>query len=475
LTIDTSMLDPTKLDVFPLTDAGCKAGSRPGVFICPVPDLPAGGNYNGFNLNRPEMVVVRSIGDSGDAGRFTVSVTSKTPDPNQANNTATTRVTVANSGIDMVAWAKDVYTGVQGKKPIQPGGTGQLLWMLWNTGNNPIQGVEYTVVLPPYLTFDPVSRRPECRYELGYTVAHCVEDGKDENGNDVVVAAGDYFTTTKSDGSRMPEPIVVRLAANAPGPVALTDGVVTGHGLKELSAEQLPPMTGLNVASRPAGVLSAAEATQVKNSVGSGNDAPADPDADPNDNSAPFSVFTAANPADLSISAAPVTGHVGDTVNVQVTVRNAGPADAFKTKVTVTAPEGTEFVSADQACTATTAGKVYTCDLDTEKKTETTSEILGLKIVSATVADGKAEVSSAISDPNAADNTTPITVTVLEGSPSPGAEPSAPTAGGTGGGLPVTGSQAGLISVLGVGMAAAGGVLMVLARRRRAVIVAPID
>ena len=46
---------------------------------------------------------------------------------------------------------------------------------------------------------------------------------------------------------------------------------------------------------------------------------------------------------------------------------------------------------------------------------------------------------------------------------------------GGGGGLPVTGAQAGLIGGIGLAVLVAGGVLMVLARRRRVVLVAPGD
>ncbi|WP_436681462.1 hypothetical protein [Micromonospora sp. URMC 105] len=52
----------------------------------------------------------------------------------------------------------------------------------------------------------------------------------------------------------------------------------------------------------------------------------------------------------------------------------------------------------------------------------------------------------------------------------------APTGGeGGGGGLPVTGPQAGLIGGVGVAVLAAGGALFVLARRRRVVLVTPGD
>jgi hypothetical protein len=60
--------------------------------------------------------------------------------------------------------------------------------------------------------------------------------------------------------------------------------------------------------------------------------------------------------------------------------------------------------------------------------------------------------------------------------PTPGPSPSTGTGGGGGGGgLPVTGAQAGLIGGVGLGVVAVGGVLFLMARRRRVVLVTPGD
>jgi uncharacterized repeat protein (TIGR01451 family)/LPXTG-motif cell wall-anchored protein len=475
LIIDASKLDTNKLQVFPPNEAdGCDVDATTKVVTCPVPELPPGGNYNGFNPTLPRAVLVRALDVAGEAGGFTVSVTSDTPDPDRANNTATTDVTVATGGIDVVAWAQDVYANPDGTEGLQPGQTGQLLWVLWNQGNKTVKGVEYTIVLPPYLTFLP---KPGCTYESADTVAHCVVE-------DVQIDPGGAFAESLLD------PTLVTLAGSAPGPVALTAGIVSGHGLAEVDPAQAQAMRS-PAASQRAGVLSAAEATKLKNSARSrAATVPGGDDADPNDNEAQFSVFTAGNPADLSVSATPVSGHIGDTANLTMTVKNAGPADVLEARVKVTAPTGTEIVSADAVCTATTPGKEYTCELGSLPAGESSaSGAFKLRIVTATVTDGKVEVSSVARDPNPGDNTAPIKVTVLDdsGAPSaepsapgtepsaPGTDPSAPAVGGTAGGLPVTGAQAGPLSALGLGVAAVGGGLMVLARRRRAVVVPPTD
>jgi uncharacterized repeat protein (TIGR01451 family) len=77
----------------------------------------------------------------------------------------------------------------------------------------------------------------------------------------------------------------------------------------------------------------------------------------------PFSAYTAANPADLSTSATPAQGHVGDTVPVTVTVANAGPVGALNRVVKATAPGGTECTAVDPDDKATTVGKEYTCEI----------------------------------------------------------------------------------------------------------------
>ncbi|NJC68678.1 hypothetical protein HC031_02900 [Planosporangium thailandense] len=486
LTIDISKLDTTKLEVLESDSRSCTVDGT--TITCAVPDLPAGGNYNAFEQAASALPVL-SIGDPGDAGSFDVKVTSDTPDADLSNNEATGRVTVvadnpeAPQQVDLVAWSSDVYAKAGGSERIKPGQTGELMWMLLNQAG-PVKGVSYMIALPPYLTF--ASQRPECSYEAENSVAICHDP-------DAIVYQGDVYGSVKPDpdGNQpfLPDPVKVKLAANAPGPVALGPGVVIGFGDGPAPVQALAQRA--SAATSRAGVISAAQAAELKKTLKSSD---VTPDADPADNMTLFSAFTAANPADLSISATPVSGHVGDTVKVKVTVANGGPADVMDGTVTLTAPAGTEFVSVDpDLCTATTAGKVYSCDLGFGPAHTSASNTFSLKILSDRVSDGKVEVSSSTPDPKPGNNVGAIKVTVLTGTqPSPGTSPStspsasaAPSAsatpgtggggGGTGGGLPVTGTPVLLIGGLGLGVAAVGGVLMVLARRRREGFMPPID
>jgi Domain of unknown function DUF11 len=447
LTIDASGLDTSKLDFqLPDTSLGCVADGASKV-RCALPDLPPGGNDNGIDLTGVHGIFVQSIGKSGAAGSFTVSVSAQTPDPNAKNNTVTTAVSVAKNGIDMQAWAQDAYTTLDSTEPIKPGKTGEFLWLLFNWGAQPVQGVEYTVTLPDYLSF--ANKHKECTYEQNDSVAHC-------SFPNVVIEPGGAIGDVDKQGNLAATK--VKLAPNAPGPAVIDNGVVTGHGLAEVNPAAMRSLA--KASTSDVAVLSAADAAKAKKPG-------KNKDADPNDNSAPFSAYTAANPADLSISATPAEGHVGDTVPVTLTVANAGPGDALDTVVKVTAPGGTEFTSVDPDCKAVTAGKEYTCEIGLAPAGAKGSGIFEVKILSATVTDGKAEVSSAAKDNNPGNNTAAIKVTVLTGG----------TGGGTGGGggLPITGAQVGLISALGLGAIAVGAVLLVLTRRRRAVLVPPTD
>jgi uncharacterized repeat protein (TIGR01451 family)/LPXTG-motif cell wall-anchored protein len=458
LTIDASDLNTKKLAVqLPGFDSGCSPDGATRV-TCTLPNVPAGGNDNGIETGGHgsgiHAVFVESIGGTGAAGSFTVSVASQTPDPDETNNTVTTPVSVEKHGIDMVAFAQDAYASLDSKEPITPGKTGEFQWLLFNFGPKPVQGVSYVIALPRYLTFaDPP--RTGCRYEPGDSVEVCSFDK-------VVVAPGEGISDRKHGQLTTTR---VKAAASAPGPVVFDDGVVVGAGLK-----QVDPAAKQSLAVTPdddVTVLSAADAAALKK----GADKKGNKERDPGDNFVPFSAFFGATVADLGVTATPATGHVGDTVTTTVAVSNAGPRDAAKTTVKVTAPGGTEIVSAEKACKATTPGKEYTCDWDVVPAGGARSSAFKLKILSATVTDGKAVVSSTGKDKKPGNNTAPIKVTVLTGSTGP----SAPPAGGTGGGLPVTGSQAAIFGGLGLGAIVIGAVLLVLTRRRRELLVPPTD
>ncbi len=155
--------------------------------------------------------------------------------------------------------------------------------------------------------------------------------------------------------------------------------------------------------------------------------------------------------ADLGINARAAATSARDAIDVTLTVRNAGPAAAPGTLVTVIAPTGTTLIGVAQGCTAVTTGREYRCTLG-EAPVGTGTALFTFKLTAPVGDDGSATVTSSLDDPDLSDNVTSIPLV-------PGQE--------TTGALPVTGGRP--VGLAGTGLAAvlAGAVLSVLGRRRR--------
>ncbi|MFG2039115.1 LPXTG cell wall anchor domain-containing protein [Dactylosporangium sp. NPDC048998] len=188
--------------------------------------------------------------------------------------------------------------------------------------------------------------------------------------------------------------------------------------------------------------------------------------------------------ADLTVSASSPTGAVGDVVDVHLVMKNNGPADAFGFSVGLGAPEGTEWVGpAFEECW-TPPRTATTCKPDgLVKAGQTYERTFQLKIKSAVVEPGSVGVMANwqqgadpdpyfhLVDPDESNNTAEFHVT-MGTAPHPSASASAgealPSATASAGEpLPVTGSNVPLYVTVGVALALAGAVLLVLVRRRR--------
>src|SRR5690606_33245360 len=188
--------------------------------------------------------------------------------------------------------------------------------------------------------------------------------------------------------------------------------------------------------------------------VKSGSKKPSEVDGD--DNSAAFAVLTKKNPVDLAVSATKASGKVGDVVKVRVTVRNNGPADANGFAATVALPKGTKLAKVPQACDYNSDRRTLLCNAGNmiDKGGKPAKQDLLLRITSDEVSAGSVKVKSNVPDRNKGNNSARIQISLGEG-------------GGSGGGLPVTGVS--LTGVIAAGAVAVvlGGVLALLARRRR--------
>ena len=195
-------------------------------------------------------------------------------------------------------------------------------------------------------------------------------------------------------------------------------------------------------------------------------------------NLAEFSVFTKANKLDLAVTTQPVTGAVGDTVELSFTLVNNGPSDGSGPSVLITAPAGTVLLPSEFCHTPggdegqqqpespqlrCNYERLFPSGLAGLNKLTVTAK---LKVKSTPGAGGTVVVrnSGPSTESNPGNNTAPITFAATDDT------------GGTGGGsLPITGTSITLVAGVGGAVIVAGAVLMVLARRRRVVTVVPQD
>jgi hypothetical protein len=438
--VDLGDLDRTKLGIEEPTGCGDPDGS---IYTCSVGSLLPGENNNVFS---PFSVLWLEDGATeGSAGSFTVEVTSDTPDPNGDNNKKiTVPVEITPLAYDLyVAVSQDVWAnpdaGTDPLRRVNPGETVPLLFDFFNASDSTARDIVWKVTLPPYMTFASGDKHDGCEYNDTRTVVSCELPGAE-------IGPGDALSLL------IGEPIMVTLAADAPGPGALTGGIIDA-GAKTLVAP-VPVEAAARATAAVAQDVKVTEASNdLKNKAAAAGVDGGD-DADPSDNVAHFSVHTAANPADLQVTGGSGSGAVGDTVTIAVKVKNNGPASSPSTTVTVTAPTGTELVDVPTGCEFVTAGKVAKCE-GLLAAGEEDSGNFAFKIAASTVAaDGKAEIAGTLADPNEANNTSPITITIT-------------------GGLPITGVKVSVIGGIGVAVLLAGAVLFLLARRRRVVMVTP--
>jgi hypothetical protein len=430
VTIDASGLDGSKV-AFDLPHGAQPDGStcdRSGKStVCELADIPNGGNNAPF-----AAIIIASIFAKGDAGSFTVTVSSDS-DPDQDNNKKVTQsISVVPASFDLVAVAFDVYAAPGTKAAVQPGHTAELNWFLQNFGSRAAHGVEFTITLPDFVTF--AEKRANCTYNSDNNVATCGRPNR-------VLRPGQVLMPAK--------PFLVMLAADAPGPQALVGGKVTGAGISDGEGTVEPLDAGwLSTVADDTKVADASTFSRSRKN-----------DADASDNTAEFTVFAAENPADLAITATAGSGKVGDTVNLDFSVRDNGPADSPHTTGTLTAPTGTEIVTVPDHCSMTTPGRVVECQGPLNAGDEPLVFTVGFKITSTTVGtDGTAEIKGSAPDNDLSNNKAPVTITVLSDVS-----------------LPTTGAKVGLIAGGGALVVLVGGILLLLARRRRVVLVVPED
>jgi hypothetical protein len=202
---------------------------------------------------------------------------------------------------------------------------------------------------------------------------------------------------------------------------------------------------------------------------------------DESDNFAEFRWWSKPNKLDVQVTAKPVTGKVGQTVDLKYEIVNNGPSDGGGPFAVITAPSGTVLLPADWCYTDGTQHEQkpesakLRCNFESEYPSVASGygrirQTLKLKIKSAPGSDGTIYAQSCCvgsTETNEANNTATIVFT-SGGSGDTGS-------GGSGGGLPITGTPVALIAGFGGAVALAGVVLAFVFRRRRIVLQTPRD
>ncbi|HYS54128.1 MAG TPA: DUF11 domain-containing protein, partial [Thermoanaerobaculia bacterium] len=138
--------------------------------------------------------------------------------------------------------------------------------------------------------------------------------------------------------------------------------------------------------------------------------------ADPNAANNSATATTTINGADLAIAKSAGAGPfvAGGNVNYTITVTNNGPLTATGVTVVDTLPAGSTFVSSTPSQGSCTGTSTVTCNLGTLANGGTATIAL---VITASATPGMlsntATVSSAVSDPNPANNTATSTVTTF--------------------------------------------------------------
>jgi LPXTG-motif cell wall-anchored protein len=478
VTFDTSKGDSR----YTYTGNGADAGRCEGA-VCTF-DTLAPGQVVSFSLYIER--VGRELTTVGSAGSITASVSSTEPDAKPADNTTTADFTVAPAGIDLTPYTV-VWTGQRGDNHVKAGDRWPLVVGIGNAGEvtqHP-EAVTITIEVPHSVGF--VERYQDCTYETDWygtpKPAGTVYGPSTVTCTVPWLPLGHGMVLHGKRGNKSIDLFTLAFGSNLDGP-AYKDIKVSAR------TATLPALPACALAATPTCETLARELADeagLKLPTGPGSAKPA-PEIEPADNDATFQIATAANPADLAVTAGKATGKVGDTVEVKINVKDQGPADAPSWRAELTAPTGTTFVGTSDAwCAKASPAKPATslvCDhpsllpMSAGPCTAGVTFTAKVKILSANVGtNGLVVVSQPGTEKNSADNKARIEIEVPSVGTGGGAAGGAPAGGAAaapaGGGLPVTGSAVALIAAAGGVALLVGAVLFVLTRRRRVALVTP--
>ncbi len=361
-------------------------------------------------------------------------------------SSAQVTVVRAEAGIDLEMGAVDDMKLAPGKSATVP-------VVVRNAGNRPVDHVAIILAGAPFISFPATYSNCVAVEELDGTA--CFFDqplGPDE-----------VLTVSAAT------PLKVKVAADAPGPADYFGAVFATNADEDLD---LADLAAKNAAAAPKSQLELVPVGKKRSAAAAVEEG----DLNDWDNATTFRIKVSRNQADSAAVGATFAGAVGESRTVRVGVRNNGPAatkgpfQGWITSALVRIPAGIDLTRVDDDCFAMSDGapvdvepgevhgREYICfTLDSVKKGEEQLFSFTGRITAGSAA-GSVTVDGGDQDPTKSNDVAKIAVEL--------------TAGGSGGGLPVTGAPAGLLAGGGALLLAAGAVAFVTARRRRIVTIA---
>ncbi|MFI7599147.1 peptidase [Actinoplanes sp. NPDC049681] len=414
----------------------------------------------------PLILTSRTGAAVGPAGEIAVTIDGAEDDANPGDDTTTFPVTVIASGPDLVVEADDVTTA---RNPVGPGDKVPFHGAVANEGDTVATDAILTLNLSTGTTL--VERYSDCTYvdyypnDIGGAYVYgpsritCplpeLQPGEGLSLFDPESGAS-LFNLTFGRNLYGPDKHYGSLEAGFADEARAARGVrrVAGHGPSFAAA-----------ARKLASKASARRSSALR-------------EIDESDNYADFHYWSKKNTLDVQVTAEPVSGKVGRTVDLPYEVVNAGPSDGGGPSVLITAPSGTVLLPVEWCWTDGTEqeqrpeSKKLRCNFESEFPSLASGygrikQTLKLKIKSKPGTDGTITAESCCvgsTESDKANNTARIVFTGGgSGSGSGGDEGGS----GGGGGLPITGTPVALVAGIGGAAVVLGIVLMVVFRRRR--------
>jgi hypothetical protein len=318
LTIDFAALTGMTL-TFP---AGCTVAASSAV--CPLGTI---------DPTESESVAIKATaGDTpGSAGAATLTAASDLPDANIESNLAEVYGFVSDPTYDATV---SLLPPNDESSPAGPGDELPIQMAVTNNGSQAMPSLQVIVRAPSGSSLSPIY--DDCEYEDYFNFDSAVggEYGPSQATCEAPIELLPGETLALFDPTTETSVFSMVFGTNVEGP---------GSFYSYVAADAIPVASAaaMNAAKRSGTFAAAVMAVQRSTETHWPRVTTALQDADTSDNSADVEVFTAANPTDLAVEAAPAAGRVGETTTIHFVITNNGPADGGGPNLLITAPTGT--------------------------------------------------------------------------------------------------------------------------------------